>query len=505
MEYAGDFLKGVDTTSIAITFYQFAKRTNSTLTPNITGVTQWCELFDDCSITAPRIKIAGDSNPTIYNYCFVDAFRRWYFVRDWTWSDGLWTASLAVDTLATWKQSIWNATEYVTRAASDYDPYVVDALYPTIGEVTTERVNGTNQFGSDIEGGSYILGTVSNFGAGGNFGFGSNVYWNLGAGSFRKLRSALLSDTDYLNISVDEISSSLTKALLNPYQYLISCMFYPFSWPKNTAYDVNSVGVGWWDLSLGDSVASVITSGYDTAAFVQQFNLVKHPQITNRGRWLCLEPYSSYTLFVPPFGEIHLDASLLVDATSVYYKIIVDAYTGQGILTVTTGQPGDDVGSIGSRVVAMRTAQVGVPVSLAQIAYNPVDSLGELTGAAGTTIHGAVQGLAEGLSAGGNFFDMFDSVGNAIGDAISHKTSSAQYKGSCGAVGLYSQAPYLECTFTKVADEDNEHRGRPLCSRRQLGTLSGYVKCADADISFAGTREEMDAVKRHLQNGFYME
>lgn len=491
--------------AVSVRFAAVAKRMNSTLVPSATWEEYLCELFDECSVTRPRIKVAGASTPYIYNYCYISNFARYYFVREWTWADGLWTASLDIDVLATWKPQIATASEYVTRAASDYNGDIVDTLYPTRSGVTVQRKTGTNQFGSDIESGSYILATVSNFGSSGNVGFGSNVFWNLSASSFRALRNALLSNTDYLDISAEEISSNLTKALLNPYQYLVSCMFFPFSWPRNTAYDVNSVGVGWWDLSLGDRTAGVITSGYDTAAFVQQFELPKHPQTAQRGEWVGLAPYTRYVLFVPPFGEIELDSSMLVDVSSVYYKILVDAYTGQALLTVTTGQPGSDIGSIGARVVAQRTAQVGVPISLAQIAYNPIDSLGELTGALGTAVHGAVQGIAEGIASGGGFFDVFDSALNSIGDAVSHKTSSANYKGSCGAVALYEQSPYLEAQFTLLAPDNNAHNGKPLCEVRQLGTLSGFVKCSDPDITFTGTADEVEQVRRYLRGGIFME
>lgn len=494
---------------VSVTFWQVEKRTNSTRRPHGKGAVYDCQIFDECSIISPRIKLAfpdGAGNPTLYNTAYIGDFTRYYFVRDWTWSGGLWIAQLEEDVLATWATNILDATEYVTRASNEFDGSIVDTLYPTVAGTTAQRVAGTNQFTDNYQLGSFILSTVTDFGSGANTGFGSNVFYAMNSAAFGALRAALLQNTDYLNINAEEISENLTKALLNPYQYLTSCMFFPFEWPKNTAYDFSDIGVGWWSLNLGNRTANVLTPNYDTAAFIQQFTLPKHPQSGARGKWLNLEPYTTYTLFVPPFGEIHLDGNMLVDAESVYYKIIVDGYTGQGLLTVTIGQPGSDMSSIGSSVLAHRTAQVGVPVSLAQIAYNPIDSLGELVGLAGTAIHGLAQGLAESAGTEAGFFDTFDNVANSIGDAISHKTSEAQYKGSCGAVSLYTQSPYLEAKFTLISDEDNEHRGRPLCKKRQLRTLPGYVKCMDSDIAVAGTKQENDAIKRYLSStGVYIE
>lgn len=495
---------------ISVVFYQFEKRTNSTKLPDVSGVTFNCEINANCSMVSPRIEInyvgtGRAGNPTLYNYCYISDFTRYYFVRNWTWAPGKWIAELSEDVLASYRTQILNSTEYVTRAAAAYNVDIVDTTYPTEAGVSVTRNTGTNQFSSDIQSGSYILGTVTDFAGGSGSGFGSNLFYNLNSAAFGRLRMALLQNTDYLDISAEEISSSLTKALLNPYQYLTSCMFYPFAWPKDTAYDFNDIGVGWWSLSLGTNTANVISSGYDTAAFIQQFTLPKHPQASTRGNWLNLEPYTRYTLFVPPFGEIPLPGNAIVDASSIWYKIIVDAYTGQGLITVTAGQPSSDTAGIGDNTVAMRSAQVGVPVSLAQIAYNPVDSLGELVGLGATALYGATQGLFQSASQNAGFFDTFDNVVNGIGDAVSHDTSTAQYKGSCGAVAIYDQSPYLEAKFTSLVDDDNTHRGKPLCELRQLSTLPGFVKCADSDIAIAGTQAEADQIKTYMSNGFYVE
>ena len=72
--------------SVNITFYQFEKRSNSTLQPSGGGTTYACQIFDPCSVLTPRIKLSfpsGAGNPTLWNYAYIGDFTRYYFVRDW--------------------------------------------------------------------------------------------------------------------------------------------------------------------------------------------------------------------------------------------------------------------------------------------------------------------------------------------------------------------------------------------------------------------------------------
>ena len=100
------------------TFYQFAKRTNSTKLPS-GGQGFGIDLKAPCNIIDPEIKIATQSDPTGFNYCYLPTFSRYYWVKNWTYSDGLWNASLTVDTLASYRDQIGNSTEYVVRSSAN--------------------------------------------------------------------------------------------------------------------------------------------------------------------------------------------------------------------------------------------------------------------------------------------------------------------------------------------------------------------------------------------------
>lgn len=501
--------------SVNITFYQFEKRSNSTRQPSGGGTTYACQIFDPCSVLTPRIKLSfpsGAGNPTLWNYAYIGDFTRFYFVRDWTWENGLWVARLVEDVLATWRENIRDSTQYVVRAASRWNSRVVDTVFPARASIQSVVRTQPNPWTDNINDGTFVLSVIS---AGTN-GFGATSYYSMSTQAFNSLRNALLSDIDYLSISSEEISQELSKALFNPYQYIVSATWFPRSGLfQNAGFVTSEIGVGWWSLSINGS-AFFIDSSANKFQLTQEFELPKHPQAGERGAWLNSPPYTTYILNIAPFGEIALDGSLLMDSSAVYAKIVVDAYTGYAFLYVSIDNPGN---GMPTNVLAQRAAQVGVSVPLAQIAYSPPSSGSDLIG---TSIAGALQGVLNvGESTPTDFTGnlvrdalsgvtsaiggVVSGVANGIGNALENRYVTSQYKGSTGTVAGYSTQMYLIARHQYLVDDNQEDFGRPLCTRIQLSQLNGYVQCADPDIRLAASADEIDAVRKYLINGFFME
>lgn len=483
------------------TFYTINKRTNSTALPQ--GGQQYnIDLKDACSMIAPVIKLAvGITNLSAFNYCYLPDFNRYYFIRDWSYDRSLWFATLSEDVLATWRDRIGSSTQYILRSSAVYDGNVIDTLYPTKAGMTYTKNNAPRIFDDAIGGGTYILSTVSQAS-----GFGCSTYWALGATAFEKLRKALLSNVDYLDIDASEISEGLTKALFNPYQYLISCHWCPFIIDPGGAYSTDSISVGWWWLSLDGSEGFILDSNTDVYTITSNVSIPKHPQAAQRGNYLNLSPYSTYSLYYPPFGEIEIDPGAIINANTLWIKTVVDAYTGQGYLYVSTDEAG-------SNVVAVRQAQIGVQIPLAQISYDTIDSVGELVSTGVKAIYGAAKGIADnaseivGLLTGKetDVGSVATDVASNIGDAAASNLVKSQYKGGAGSVAVYSTEPYILGQFMQIVDEDNDDRGRPLCQMRQISSIPGYIMVADPDVFLPATQAEIDTVKRYMASGFFFE
>ena len=66
-------------------------------------------------------------------------------------------------------------------------------------------------------------------------------------------------------------------------------------------------------------------------------------------------------------------------------------------------------------------------------------------------------------------------------------------------------APLLECQFFEIAAEDNERLGRPLCARRKINTLSGYLQTVDTELQIPATSGEIDMIKSYMEGGMHFD
>lgn len=468
------------------TFYQFAKRTNSTKRPS-GGQEFGIDLKAPCNIIDPEIKIATQSDPTGYNYCYLPTFSRYYWVKNWTYVDGLWNASLTVDTLASYRDEIGYSTEYVVRSSAKFDPKIADNLYPTKATITTRTIyTNSTPFTDDPESGSQGFFVVA-VNAPGYVSFGGAIYFAMSGTTFQKLMAALLQNTDYLDISAEEISSNLTKALFNPIQYISKAFWIPCG---NAAIGtpITEIPVGWWKMqNVGN--AYVIQNTNDKNVFTFSISTPHHPQHITRGVYTDGAPYSEYTLYCPPFGEIKLNANLFVLQSTLYCRLTVDYRTGDAILDLSFNK---DFNTI----FFSTSGNVSVPVQLAQITTN-VNELASLGGLIQTAV-GAVAGGIESFFGGGD-------VINGIASGAQQMTVSSQSKGGVASVAKYGITPYLTGAFYDLVDDNNEHHGRPLCQKVQLFSIPGFMMVDDPDIALPATAAEIDSVKSYMKNGFFLE
>ena len=175
------------------------------------------------------------------------------------------------------------------------------------------------------------------------------------------------------------------------------------------------------------------------------------------------------------------------DNNYFYGKMYVDFVTGltDGYFSITNGY-GDNADPY--KFFTMRTAQVGVPIQLAQVMSDYVSSLTSGVGAVVSGIAGDVGGI-------------FTHIGNAVKSAMPKVTS----QGSNGSFLEIIEPPYLITEHYRLVSENNTEFGRPLCSTKQIKTLSGYILCGEADHSFPSTKYESDIINQYMREGFYYE
>ena len=237
--------------AIDVNFYTFNKKPNSTKQPEGTGTTFPCNLIEPTSFTAPDISLAVSAKPVAYNYAYIPEFGRYYFVNDWTYSRGLWYASLAVDVLASFKSYIGEQSQYILRSAYRSNEKIIDTLYPTKSGPSnvftySSDAGGGNPFVSNFSEGRYVVGIIN-----GDIGaIGCVSYYVFTNSQFRAFCNVLMGTGSWMYEGIEEIGEELTKVLFNPFQYVASCMWLPVS-SVATGGSVSAISYGWWTLSAG--------------------------------------------------------------------------------------------------------------------------------------------------------------------------------------------------------------------------------------------------------------
>ena len=96
------------------------------------GLTYGCVLKEHTSILRPKILIATSDNITGYNYMYIQAFGRYYFIDDIvSTNDGRWEISAHVDVLTTYETAIKSNSAVIKRSEQLYNLYLDDPEYKT--------------------------------------------------------------------------------------------------------------------------------------------------------------------------------------------------------------------------------------------------------------------------------------------------------------------------------------------------------------------------------------
>ena len=549
-------------------FYQFEKKANSTKQPltmiqgdfavtvELKSVTN---LFTpSLTISADRFKSGDDiTNPMKYTYCYLPDFERYYFVRSWSWVLGRWECSLEVDVLASFKTAIGNTTAYVLRSASRYNPKVIDTKYPTKKGVIMENSHlntspwSTNIYSAPITDGFFVV-AIANHDAN---SIGATSHYAFSAAAMQEFLNIMYSAPTWMNITDTSISQDLQKMLLNPIQYITGIMWIPTGFNTSGATGISTIPYGWWNITLTQNRVYRIGRYDITKSLSFDFDIINHPQYdANKREWLNLSPYTSVAFRFEPFGMFSLDASKVMNFPRIRCVVWVDVITGIANLSVYTCYY--DSGWVMGELVYTTTAQLGVPISVAQMS---VDA--SRLASTSTWVSGAALAVASDDELQEHVSNSVKAVGNAlkqpntwvgkmwnwmtnpeyrrgvqsgainpdkstdawstavesivstvkevapsVGNAALAISGVCESKGASGCFTMLAYIPELIFYFQEIVETDDTYYGIPLCAKVKINTLSGFVLCANSgDFAPNSTQIERQAVIALMQAGFYYE
>lgn len=110
-----------------INFYQYTQEKNRVSKQLSDPITVTGYLQEQTSLTNPVIKIALNTNITVCNYCYIEAFRRYYYITSIDVVDKELIISLHCDVLMSFKNEILNSKAVINRTAVGSN-YITDNL-----------------------------------------------------------------------------------------------------------------------------------------------------------------------------------------------------------------------------------------------------------------------------------------------------------------------------------------------------------------------------------------
>lgn len=496
-------------------FRNIYKKENSTKRPDPNDplysiMTVQGHLKEPCTSLHPVISFQAlreqPSTVQSFTYAYIPMFGRYYWVDDWVWNDGLWEVHLDVDVLATYRNDIGDAYEYILRTDSttnNFNPAIIDTMYPATTDFNIESVPMTNPFVTTLTQGTYIVGIINKNDVS---AVGAITYYAMSSDEFGDLKDTLFGDNnleimgiiDSLGeLQIDDMSKEVFKTMYNPYQYIASCMWFPLTKSQLVGQQVSSIDIGWWNYP---SLSALQLTRQVEQYFDGVTMIPTHPQAPTRGKYLNYSPYTRLTLY-GKFGSIPIDPSYLEIGSYLVNSYKVDVITGETIFEVYIA---DNPAGTGRKLIAKTSFMLGTPIQIAQVGIDYLGTALQAVSAGGSLVEGAVSGFMTG-GIGGAIAGAISNSANGIYNAINTAMPQLATSSANGSFANSQLSTILVAIHYVVVDEDVTHRGRPLCEVRQIKTLSGYILCAEGDLDLNACDSERREVARFLTTGFYWE
>lgn len=477
-------------------FFNVSKRTKSTKRPSLeSGTAIDIELKEKTDILNPQLVLRQD--PTDYNYCYIDKFNRYYYITSVAYDRGLWVITLTVDYLASWKNAIRTRSCFVQYSSSDYDINLTDNRLIATNEKryhkkTIPLANGESTAFFSRKG-TYIINAVSVYGSGGPVATYALNLVNMNA----------FNDYVFSNDFLQNVWNSLRDLFQNPMDCIVSCKWIPVDYSSISATEV--------DLYLS-YINTHVTAKYiapsplsDDATAAYTINATYTTPIEriddDNPSFLDVSPFSTGILYLPFIGYVPFDIDTYYKKTQFSFTIHLDISTGDIVY---------DIGAMLALNTSSYTGNCAVNIPLSR---NFMDVVGT-AGSTVTTIGGsqaAIAAITEGINPGlGAIASM------AVGSLGVVKSAETHTQINGGVSGRAQMRMPLDVIYYIIRNEvteqfDDPERiadiGLPCMKVVNLGTLSGYVKCSNFEITGAGMLyPEMEYINAVMNgSGVYLE
>lgn len=460
-----------------VTFYTFSKKVNSTKIPS-GGTSYTVTLKEGCSVLQPSIRLVwtGSGSPAAFNYAHISAWGRYYWVRNWTFSDRQWTADLEVDPLASYKTQIGSSSQYVLRSASEYDGDIADVLYPTAATPYVQTKTKTLwPLAGSVTDQTFVVSTMSRQ--------GWQTYYLLSGTQYGVICNDIFASNFWNGYDFGDLSAEFVKVLAKPEDNVVNVQWLPLAYSGlgSPGSSITGFKFGYYEVEPNASFRQITPN--TVHSFDVDLTMTQHPDAATRGSYLNGNAFTRRDLVIPGVGTVSLDNDLLIGYTGLKISVRVNLASGAATVVVY----GTLAGSPDRRIW---TTEAKISVDFGY-GTNRVDVPGVMSAVLGTA----------GAAAGKNAIGAAEGILNTIEAAFPATTILS----TSGSVGSYVIPMMMTETFYRQTEMDNTDKGRPLCKVKQISALSGFTQCSSAHIEIPGTQQEAQAVESFMDGGFFYE
>lgn len=497
--------------SFSVILYDFQKRHNSTRRPeggswNISGV-----LRDGSSLITPTIafEFATDFSPMSnsfnlkFNYAYVAKFARYYWITDWTYESGLWTAAMKVDVLATYRPQILAADAFVAYDESA-NTDLVDSRMSLLTAKTIDSADSLfEKLGQNSTDGGVVIVMCT--------GKNSTAAFAMNPVQISQLMNNVVS---WGSATFDE--SSMDAYIPNPNdpigQQIWDALKGSCGWWKRVAVNIASNGNAAENLrasvqlpldinDVSGNSQQVILGQYETNIYAKKLSsrvLYDTCQVQIPWRfndWRMNEPYTEIYLYIPYVGNIKMPNAILIGETALRIYAAVDLMSGDAIFRVYV-QPSD-------KLIAAYTVNIGASYPIGASNISPAQTVTGLAGAAGAIAAGAAKGGYAGAAIG--------ALGAIQGIVAANTPNSSSIGGGGGGATMGMTG---RCIVTVISHDivmpqgaaaTSAIMGSPTMCVKPLGNVEGYLETRGAAITGDMTATEHAELNAMLDSGIYVE
>ena len=467
----------------------FTKKSKSTLRPTAAAdydLTVY--LKEDTTLDKPTFLL--DSVDLSCTYALFSG--RYYFIEDIRMGiTHQYEVICITDYGATYKNVMGQQTFFIERASAAYDVLINDDLVSQKQTYQKDFTKFDPFYASDAsekwvdDDGCYVVRVI------GEENDTQSVSDNPGITTLLMTGSELAEGLNFLfndGNFTDGITDALVKAFFNPFQYILSIRWVPVNYTfylsNHSSLDpFHKFATGWWMPKKDVGGVEYNVNG----TLLKGFDVIKKKIPVMAKRYNDFRDYNAswtrFKLYIPFVGNIEIDPNDYY-SNDLYTVYKIDLISGKGQFFIEYGS------SQKERVIYQTSFDFGCDMQIGQMATNLAQIAGDVAGGAAYSYSGNALAAAHSyVSAVTNFYQPTPSIkgqpsSRAVADVL--EVGVIRYTSDTAEIPMY-------------------YSGRPLYQHKQISSIPGYIKCADADIELSGLAGDREQVNSLLNGGFYYE